>query len=175
MTKKLTILILAASFLFSSAWVILAGTPAKKEFSWVSYDKGLEAAKKEKKHVIVDFYTTWCGWCKKMDKDTYENTEVKKLLSENYIAVKLNAESSKALSLNGKTLTERQVAQEFKVTGFPTTCFLKPDGEKIACLPGYAGPDHFANILSYIKDKAYEKDMRLDDYIKEKQQKKSKN
>ena len=174
MTTRVLSLLILSIFIAGSA-LAQSNKPTSKEVNWVSYDKGLEVAKKENKHLVVDFYTTWCGWCKKMDRDTYENTEVKKLLSENYIAVKLNAESSKALSLNGKTLTERQVAQEFKVTGFPTTCFLKPDGEKIACLPGYAGPDHFANILSYIKDKAYEKDMRLDDYIKEKQQKKSKN
>ena len=86
----------------------------------------------------------------------------------------MNAELAKSLNVNGKSVTERQVAQEFRVTGFPTTCFLKPDGEKIACLPGYSGPGNFANVLSYIKDKAYEKEMRLDEYIKEKEQKKGK-
>jgi thioredoxin-related protein len=109
-----------------------------------------------------------------MDKDTYTNKEVKKLLADNYVAVRLNAESSRSFSINGKKLTERQVAQDFKVNGYPTTCFLKPNGERIACLPGYAGPDHFVDVLSYIKDKAYEKEMRLDDYIKEKEQKKGK-
>jgi thioredoxin-related protein len=95
-------------------------------------------------------------------------------LADNYVAVKLNAESSRSLSINGKNVTERQVAQDFRVNGFPTTCFLKPNGERIACLPGYAGPEQFTNILSYIKDKAYEKEMRLDEYIKEKEQKKGK-
>lgn len=173
MLKKATLIILLASILVLSPLVVLAQS-SKGEVSWLSYDKGLEIAKKQKKHLIVDFYTSWCGWCKRMDKDTYTNNEVKKLLTDNYVAVKLNAESNKSLSINGKNVTERQVAQDFRVSGFPTTCFLKPDGERIACLPGYAGPEHFSNILSYIKDKAYEKEMRLEDYIKEKQQKKGK-
>ncbi|OGC78449.1 MAG: hypothetical protein A2Z27_03715 [candidate division Zixibacteria bacterium RBG_16_50_21] len=165
---------LVLSLFLAGSALAQSGKVSSKEVNWVSYDKGLEVAKKENKHLVVDFYTTWCGWCKKMDKDTYTNSGVKKLLAENYVAVKLNAESPKSLSVNGKSLTERQVAQEYKVTGFPTTCFLKPDGEKIACLPGYAGPEHFSNVLSYIKDRAYEKDLRLEDYIKEKEQKKGK-
>jgi thioredoxin-related protein len=173
MLKKSALIILLVGLFILSPLVVLAQS-SKGEVSWLSYDKGLELAKKQKKHLIVDFYTTWCGWCKRMDKDTYTNSEVKKLLTDNYVAVKLNAESNKSLSINGKNVTERQVAQDFKVSGFPTTCFLKPDGERIACLPGYAGPEQFTNILSYIKDKAYEKEMRLEDYIKEKQQKKGK-
>ena len=173
MLKKSALIILLAGLFSFSPLVVLAQS-SKGEVSWLTYDKGLELAKKQKKHLIVDFYTSWCGWCKRMDKDTYTNGEVKKLLTDNYVAVKLNAESNKSLSINGKNVTERQVAQDFRVSGFPTTCFLKPDGERIACLPGYAGPEHFSNILSYIKDKAYEKEMRLEDYIKEKQQKKGK-
>ena len=173
MLKKSALIILLAGLFIFSPLVVLAES-SKGKVSWLSYDKGLELAKKQNKHLIVDFYTTWCGWCKRMDKDTYTNSEVKKLLTDNYVAVRLNAESSKNLSIDGKNLTERQVAQDFKVSGYPTTCFLKPDGERIACLPGYAGPEHFAIILSYIKDKAYEKEIRLEDYIKEKQQKKGK-
>ena len=176
MHKKVAILALLlvfAGFGLSPLWAQTTKSESA-EIKWVSYDKGLQVAKKQKKHLVVDFYTTWCGWCKKMDKDTYSNQEIKKLLTDHYVAVKLNAESAKSLNVNGKSVTERQVAQEFRVTGFPTTCFLKPDGEKIACLPGYSGPENFANVLSYIKDKAYEKEMRLDEYIKEKEQKKGK-
>ena len=173
MLKKLMAFFLLTLIVISPV-LVLSESSKTPEVSWVSYDKGLETAKKQKKHILVDFYTSWCGWCKRMDKDTYTNSEVKKLLTDNYVAVKLNAESNKSLSINGKNVTERQVAQDFRVSGFPTTCFLKPDGERIACLPGYAGPEQFTNILSYIKDKAYEKEMRLEDYIKEKQQKKGK-
>lgn len=138
-----------------------------KDVKWVTYDKGLELAKKQNKHIVVDFYTTWCGWCKKMDRDTYENSEITSLLSQNYIPVKLNAESSRVMKIGGKDVTERQVAQQFKVSGFPTTCFLKPDGSRIDCLPGYQGPDNFANILSYIKDRAYEKNLKMDEYLEQ--------
>jgi thioredoxin-related protein len=148
-------------------------TPKSAAVTWVSYDLGLENAKKENKPIMVDFYTSWCGWCKKMDKETFAHKDVSKLLSQDYVAVKLNAESSKKLKIGGQDLTERDVAKDFKVTGYPTICFLKADGDKIGCLPGYAGPEHFVNVLSYIKDKAYEKNIQLQDYIKQKEEKKS--
>ena len=150
------------------------GKVADPETNWLSYDQGLQLAKKSNKHVLVDFYTTWCGWCKKMDKETYSSKEVKKLLADNYITVRLNAESSRNLSVDGKDITERQVAQNYNVQGYPTTCFLNSDGVNVGCLPGYIGPEDFVNVLSYIKDKAYEKNMRLEDYIKQKQQTKGK-
>jgi thioredoxin-related protein len=198
MTRRVLSLLILSIFIAGSA-LAQSNKPTSKEVNWVSYDKGLEVAKKENKHLVVDFYTTWCGWCKRMDKDTYANSDVKKSLADNYVSVKLNAESAKNLNLDRETafrlfdrdstmlqaflknsslarnpFTERQVAQAYRVTGFPTTCFLKPNGEKIACLPGYAGPEHFNNILSYMKDRAYEKEQRLDEYIKEKEQKKGK-
>jgi thioredoxin-related protein len=104
MFKKSTILYLLALLILMPV-LSPAQTPKSGEVSWVSYDQGLEAAKKQNKHIIVDFYTTWCGWCKKMDKDTYTNKEVKKLLADNYVAVRLNAESSRSFSINGKNLT----------------------------------------------------------------------
>src|SRR4030065_527345 len=104
MTRRVLSLLVLSLFIAGSA-LAQSNKPASNEVNWVSYDKGLEVAKRENKHLVVDFYTTWCGWCKKMDKDTYTNSGEKKLLAENYVAVKLNAESSKSLNLNGKTLT----------------------------------------------------------------------
>jgi thioredoxin-related protein len=198
MTKRVLSLLVLSLFLAGSA-LAQSGKVSSKEVNWVSYDKGLEVAKKENKHLVVDFYTTWCGWCKKMDKDTYTNSGVKRLLSEDYVTVKLNAESAKNLNLDRGTalrlfqrdstlikpflkssslshhfFTERQVANAYGVTGYPTTCFLKPNGENIACVPGYLAPEHFSNILSYMKDKAYEKNQSLNDYNREKEQKKGK-
>ena len=35
-----------------------------KKVSWLAFDAAAEQAKKENKHMIVDVYTTWCGWCR---------------------------------------------------------------------------------------------------------------
>uniref|UniRef100_A0A3Q2YUK7 Spermatogenesis-associated protein 20-like TRX domain-containing protein n=1 Tax=Hippocampus comes TaxID=109280 RepID=A0A3Q2YUK7_HIPCM len=44
------------------------------------------------KKVFIDIYTDWCGWCKKMDKDTFQNPEVAAYMNENFLMVKMDAE-----------------------------------------------------------------------------------
>jgi len=60
--------------------------------TWLSYNEGLALAEKENKYILIDFYTDSCGYCKKMDKETYSKEEVKKFLNENFVVVKVNAE-----------------------------------------------------------------------------------
>ena len=57
-----------------------------------NYDAGLERAKKDKKLVMVDMYTDWCGWCKKLDRDVYADAKVSEKLARNFVAVKINPE-----------------------------------------------------------------------------------
>ncbi|OGC76461.1 MAG: hypothetical protein A2145_00705 [candidate division Zixibacteria bacterium RBG_16_40_9] len=157
-----------------------AGKDEAGQLVWYRYDQGLKKAKSEKKPILVDFYTDWCGWCKKMDKDTYGNQEVMKLLNEKFIIVKINAESKNPLEIKddqGKQKTEAQIAREFNVSAFPITWFLRPTGEQITYVPGYYPADNFVPVLTmvsdYIKEKAYEK-MSINDYVKQKENSKTK-
>lgn len=112
--------------------------------TWYKYDEGLAKAKKEKKHILVAFYTNWCGWCKRMDKNTYGDEEVKKVLIKNYVPIKVNAESKDQVQVDGKKITETELARElFKVRSYPITWFLKQSGEKIAPYYGYVEPSNF--------------------------------
>ncbi|HEX5315417.1 MAG TPA: thioredoxin family protein, partial [Candidatus Kapabacteria bacterium] len=43
---------------------------AEVHFRNVSFDEAKQAAVKEHKAIMVDFFTTWCGWCKVLDKNT---------------------------------------------------------------------------------------------------------
>jgi thioredoxin-related protein len=65
---------------------------ANDKLKWYGFDEGLAKAKKENKFLLVDFYTDWCGWCKKMDSETYANKNIIKLLNKDFVLVKLNPE-----------------------------------------------------------------------------------
>src|SRR2546426_5753147 len=129
--------------------------PGEKKLPWMAFDAATEKAKKENKHMIVDVYTTWCGWCKVMDRQTYGNNEVATYLTENFVLAKVNGESSAELHYKGKTMTERQFARAVGVTGFPTTYFLKPDAEIIGGAPGFIGPDNFIIYAKYLSTNWY--------------------
>jgi thioredoxin-related protein len=131
--------------------------PGEKKLPWLTFDAAVEQAKKENKHMIVDVYTTWCGWCKVMDRQTYGNATVADYLTQNFVLAKINGESSAELHYKGKVMTERAFARAVGVTGFPTTYFLKPDANIIGGAPGFIPPDNFMIYAKYVSTKWYEK------------------
>jgi len=128
------------------------------------FEEALYLAKSENKKVIVDIYTDWCGWCKKMDKDVYENKSIKKITDKSFVIVKLDAEGTDKIKYNGTEYTEAGLALFFEAQGYPTTVFLEPDGKLIEYkynnntmknLPGYFKADEFKKMLKFIRDEKY--------------------
>jgi thioredoxin-related protein len=119
---------------------------------WHPWDPGLAEAQKHDRPVLVDFYTQWCGWCRRMDKDVYSRADVRDYLQKKFVTVKIDAEASDAARYEGKALTSRSLAARFRVTGYPTTVFLRSDGGHIANVPGYIPADRFLLLLRYVGD-----------------------
>ncbi len=122
---------------------------------WKSFDEGLAEARSTKKKVLLDVYTDWCGWCKRMEVDTYAQGRVASYIGEHYVAVKLNAESSRRLTYRNTSYTEAELASAFGITGYPSTIFLTSHGEPITVFPGYADAAQFAPVLSFIAEDHY--------------------
>jgi thioredoxin-related protein len=95
-------------------------------------------AKANHKLVMVDFYTDWCGWCKKLDSDVYPDPSVIQAVGQ-FEAVKVNAEREGA-----------QLAAQCKVSGYPTIAFFNGDGTEVKSIPGYLPADQFAQDLNYV-------------------------
>lgn len=151
MKKTLTLII--TLFLVS----FIGHASDKIELKWKKYDVGLAEAKKAKKKIIVDVYTDWCKWCKKLDKEVYANDSIAAYLENQYILVKVNGESSTKIKYKEKQLSEMQLTQLFKVTGFPAIIFLDSTGEVIDRISGYVTPDRFLPIVKYIGEDHYKK------------------
>lgn len=158
---------LAAVLVFAAAAVIIAGNDAPKEatpttptpegIQWVSYDVGLERAEKENKHVFIDFTAKWCGYCKKMEAETFSQPEVIAMVNANFIPVKVDGDSQKELDVDGFKITESNLTkQEFGVRGYPTFWFLKPDGTKLGAISGYRPASVMMEALSFVKDEQYD-------------------
>ena len=134
------------------------------EPDWQRLDKALALAKDSGKLIIVNFYTDWCPNCRRMNEKTYRDETVLKQLAKSFIPVKLNAESSQPLIIQGQTVTEYQVALMFQVGSYPTTWFLTSEGRPLLPVRGYYGPDLFAPMLRFVEGGWYEK-MDFDMYM----------
>jgi thioredoxin-related protein len=135
-------------------------TAAKTESAnsqFTDYTAAATKAKAENKMLLVDVFTDWCVWCKRMDKDVYTDPAVQAEMNKYFTAVKLDAESKEEQTFRGAAISEEGIAKTMKVTGYPTTVFLTPDEQVIQALPGYIKAPDFVMVLRYIGTKAYEK------------------
>jgi len=142
----------------------LASEP--KPLTWRAWDAGLREASGAKRPILVDVYTNWCGWCKRMDRDVYSRADVQDYLSRRFVLIKLNAEAPDAAAYEGQVYTSRSLAARFRVSGFPTTIFLRPGGEHVANVPGYIPAERFLLLLHYIGDGHLDRGVPFDDYVK---------
>jgi thiol:disulfide interchange protein len=90
-------------------------------------DKALNIAKANHGKVIVDVYTDWCGWCKKMDQTIYTDPKII-ALSKKHVFLKLNAEDG------GQG---QRFAGRMDVDGYPTTIILDENGRSLNSVAGY--------------------------------------
>jgi thiol:disulfide interchange protein len=89
--------------------------------------QAIEVARAEGKLVVVDLYTDWCGWCRKMDKTVYADPAIV-ALSRQEVFVKINAEDG------GEG---QQFARKMRVRGYPTTIILDGQGKVLSVAQGY--------------------------------------
>ena len=94
----------------------------------------LDKAGREGKPVLVDFYTDWCGWCTKMDQDTYSDKSVNAIASD-FACVKINGDR------------QRDLVQKYNVKAYPTTVFLDGKGTAIQKVRGYLGPGQMNKVM----------------------------
>ena len=118
--------------------------------------------------IFIDTYTDWCGWCKKMDKETFTNSVISDILNNKFYPVKFNAEGTESVTFFGKTFIndgKAGKAHQLAVAllngqlSYPTVVFLIPqkDGKiQIQPVPGFREPKDMEVLLSFFADKAYD-------------------
>lgn len=122
----------------------------------ISLKDAQSLAKQSGKHIVLDVFTTWCGYCRQMDQKTYPDAAVQAVIGESFIRVRLNAESTSKVVFNGRTYTEEELAKSMGITSYPSTIFISPEGKTIGYQPGYMDATLFARLLRFVASGSYQ-------------------
>lgn len=164
-------------FILSFLWLASSVTAqsdirAKVESSqatirWYTLEEALELNKTDKRKIVIDLYTDWCGWCKVMEKNTFTNTKIINYINKKYYPVKFNAERKESVRFNDKMYNyinsgrRGYNALALELTGgrlsFPNVIFLDEEQNVIQAIPGYIEPDKFLKILHYFGENKYQR------------------
>ena len=157
-------------FMFTAAPIHAQSTVSTatnaKEVKWYSFEDGMKLARKSHKSVIVDIYTEWCGWCKRMDNETFRDPRVVSYMNEKFIAIKLDAEGKNPIAFDGTVYTnpnplsnrsthQLAVALAGAQLSYPTYIYMDSKGKPITGSKGYSQPEDLLPLLKYIGSDAY--------------------
>lgn len=105
------------------------------EWSADAFDK----AQSENKPVLLDVGAVWCHWCHVMDRESYENPEIARLINDNYIAVKVDRDERPDVDSRYQAAVQAMSGQG----GWPLTAFLTPDGRPFFGGTYFPPDDHY--------------------------------
>jgi uncharacterized protein YyaL (SSP411 family) len=149
-----------------------ARRPAGGGVEWMTVGQAADKLQQEKRPVLIDLYTSWCGWCREMDRKTYSSKKVAAYLGEKFYTVKVDAETRAAITWEGRTYaySSQYRANEFALflthgrLEFPTTIIIMP-GDVPQAIPGFMEPGDLEPVLKYFGEGAY-KTQGFDEYMK---------
>jgi uncharacterized protein len=93
-------------------------------------DAAFEKARSEDKPILLDIGAVWCHWCHVMDRESYENEDIARLINEHYVPVKVDRDERPDIDARYQLAVSALTGQG----GWPLTAFLTPEGK-----PFYGG------------------------------------
>ena len=118
---------------------------SSKRIKWYSHDEGIAVGYAEGKKIYINFRADWCVYCKKMEKETFQNSEVISYLNKHFISIMVDTDK------------ERKIAIKYGVTALPDNWFLFKNGDPIGRRKGYIESNTLIKILKTIQEDMGEK------------------
>ncbi|MGZ4839579.1 MAG: thioredoxin domain-containing protein [Terriglobales bacterium] len=112
----------------SSAYLRSAMHQPIRWYQWG--EEAFAAAQRENKPMLLDIGAVWCHWCHVMDRESYDDPEVARIINENFIAMKVDRDERPDIDSRYQSAVQAMAGQG----GWPLTAFLTPEGK-----PFYGG------------------------------------
>jgi thioredoxin-related protein len=146
--------------------LVLSISQGQAQVKWYPIEEAERQAATQGKKIMVKVYANWCGWCKEMDKATFPNVHVAKILNQSFIPVQFNSEQLGDIVWGGTTYKVvrpknsgryHQLAAQW-LNGrmsYPTIVILDANGKVIQAINGYRRAADFEKIIAYFATDAY--------------------
>ena len=154
--------------------IIFAQTiaPTPNQVNWMSFEEAIKLHEENPKTILIDMYTDWCGWCKKMDAETFSNPQIASYINANFYPVQFNAEGTDTVEYKGKSYvnlntgrrSSHQLAQELMGgrMSYPTIVYIDFENN-INPVPGFMNVRKIEPLLVYFAEKI-NKNCSYDDF-----------
>ena len=166
--------IFAALALGTVAFALMAfrptpvAAPVASPMKWYTWDEAMALNKTKPRKLLIDVYTDWCGWCKRMDKTTFGDSTVSAYIAANFYPIKFNAEQKGEIKFDDKTFGYVQQDGTRGVhtlayalldgnMGYPSVVYLNEKNERILISPGYKEPADMLKELHFTAEEHYSK------------------
>jgi len=136
-----------------------------EKVKWYSVEEAVELAAANPRKILIDIYTDWCGFCKRMEAETFNNPAVARYINRNYYPVKFNSETRDTIYFQGhKFINEgegRRSAHQFSIAllqgrmSYPSVVYLNEEGELLTSVPGFMTPEKIEPILRFFAEDHY--------------------
>jgi thioredoxin 1 len=151
--------IFSSALLVSAAIFIFAFVPAEKQgcnrpvannktdagiqFIEANWSKAVAEAKKQKKMIFIDAYTSWCGPCRMLKQRTFTDKAAGDFFNKHFINIALDMEQGDGIAF----------AQKYQIAAYPTLLIMDADQKSVSMSEGYINPAQLIEFGKYVINK----------------------
>lgn len=151
----------------------------EKEINWLSMEEAMEKYNEQPKPIILDAFTDWCGWCKRLDATTFSDPNIIEYVNRNFYAVKFEADTKDTITFQGKDYVNSQpnvpkvpnqrapmhnFGRYLGISSFPTIVYFDKNLNPNPA-PGYMNAKDIQSILVFFAEDVYSYGVPYDTFL----------
>ena len=146
--------------------IITTSYSQKSEVKWHTIQEAEKLLQTAPRPLFIDTYTDWCGWCKKLDQDTFSHPVIAEILNTKFYAVKFDAEGKEPVTFQGNVfINDGKAGKTHQLAvallkgklSYPNMVFFNEKNQLLTNVPGFMQPKEMEVLLSFFADKAYDR------------------
>ncbi len=143
----------------------LGANEQSEKIKWHSFEEAVELSRENPRKILIDIYTDWCGFCKRMDAETFSDPQVARFINKHFYPVKLNSETRDTIEFQGHVFINegegRRSPHQLSVAllqgqmSYPSIVYINEDLELLTAVPGFRTPEQIEPLLRFIGEDHY--------------------